>query len=148
MTRGSISQATLDSLRNYVLNKYTCNYAKGKVFNFTKAFLKYLTKTHLDVRYRAFELFLEQPKVPKERKNITSRIVTKEDIDRVLRTITQAQEEGEVGHDLACNFTALVLFGAYTSQRTVATMKKLTVKQFRQALSTKKRVIDIQPWQD
>jgi hypothetical protein len=54
-----------------------------------------LTKTHLDVRYRAFELFLEQPKVLKERKNVTSRIVTKEDIDRVLRSIAQARQEGE-----------------------------------------------------
>jgi hypothetical protein len=139
--------STLDSLRHYVLNKYTCNYAKSKVINFTKAFLKYLTKTRLDVRYRAFELFLERPKA-KERKNITSRIVTNEDIYRVLRTITQAQEKGEIGHDLARNFTALVLFGAYTGQRTEATVKKLTVKQFRQALSTEKPVIDIQPRQD
>jgi hypothetical protein len=116
VTRGTISQATLDSLRNYVLNKYTCNYVKRKVFNFTKAFLKYLTKTRLDVRYRAFELFLEQPKVPKERKNITSRIVTKEDIDNILFTIKQAEEEGEIDHDLACNFTANVLFGAHRSK--------------------------------
>lgn len=96
VTNEEISQATLNSLRNYVLKKYTCKYAKRKVFNFTKAFLKYLTKTRLDVRYRAFELFLEQPKVPKERKNVTSRIVTKEDIGRVFRTITLAQEEGEI----------------------------------------------------
>jgi integrase len=148
VTNGTISEATLDSLRKYVLNKYTCNYAKRKVFNFTKAFLKYLMKTRLDVRYRAFELFLEQPKVPKERKNITGRIVTREDINRVLCTIAQAREKGEIGYDLARNFKALVLFGAYTGQRSEATVKKLTVKQFRQALSTEKSVIDIQSWQD
>jgi conjugal transfer/entry exclusion protein len=72
----------------------------------------------------------------------------KEDIERVLRTITQAQEQGEIDHNLARNFTALVPFGAYTAQRTEATMKKLTVKQFREALNTVKSVIDIQPWQD
>jgi len=116
-----------------VLNKYTYNSTKSKVQNFVKAFLKSLAKTHLDVSYCAFELFLEQPKIPKEQKNIISRIVTKEDIDRVLFTITQAQEEGEIDRKLALNFTALVLFGAYTGQRITATMKKLTVEQFRQA---------------
>jgi len=63
-TSGTISQATLESLRNYTLDKYSCKYAKGKVLNFVKAFLKYLTKTHLDIRFSAFELFLEKPKVP------------------------------------------------------------------------------------
>jgi hypothetical protein len=41
-----------------------------------------------------------------------------------------------------------VLFGAYTGQRPDATVKKLTVKQFREALSTEKPLLDIQPWQD
>ncbi len=143
ITSGTISQVTLESLRNYVLNKDTCNYAKRKVFNFTKAFLKYLTKTHLDVRYRAFELFLERPKVSKERKNIASRIVTKEDIQHILSVIMRGDEEGEIDYDLACNFTALVLFGAYSGQRPDATIKKFTVKQFREALSTAKPVIEI-----
>jgi hypothetical protein len=44
---------------------------------FAKAFLGYLTKTRLE--YQAFNVFLELPKVLKERKNVTNRIVTKED---------------------------------------------------------------------
>lgn len=89
------------------------------------------------------ELFLNSP-TPKEQKNVTSRIITKEDIERILRTITLAQKEGETGHDLAFDFTALALFAAYTGQRTEATIKKLTVTQFRLALNTEKPVIDIQ----
>jgi hypothetical protein len=46
---------------------------------FAKAFLGYRTKTRLDTQYQAFNVFLELPKVLKERKNVTNRIVTKED---------------------------------------------------------------------
>jgi hypothetical protein len=53
---------------------------------FAAAFLKYLAKMHLDVRYRSFELFLERPRRVKVRKNVTNRIVTKEDIESFLTT--------------------------------------------------------------
>jgi hypothetical protein len=39
-------------------------------------------------------------------------------------------------------------FLEHTGQRPDATIKKLTVKQFREALSAEKPVIDIQSWQD
>ena len=56
---------------------------KGETLNFAKAFLKYLTKTRLDVRYQAFEVFLQKPEAPKERKNVTTRIVTKENVGNI-----------------------------------------------------------------
>ena len=46
-----------------------------------------------------------------------------------MLTITNAERKGEINHDPALNFIALVLFGAYTGQRIIATMKQLKVGQ-------------------
>ena len=138
----------MDVLRKFVVTKYQCEYAKGKVLNFAKAFLKYLTKTHLDTRYQAFEIFLQKPKALKERKNVTARIITKEDIANILVHISKAEHEGLISHHKAQQFTAFVLFGAYTGQRTIATMMKLTVGQFRDALQLDKPVLHVESSQD
>jgi len=138
----------MEVLRNFVVSKYKCEYARGKTLNFAKAFLKYLTKTHLDTRYQAFEIFLQKPKVLKERKNLTARIITREDIVNVIAHISKAERDGDIDHRKAQLFTAFVLFGAYTGQRTIATMMKLTVGQFRDALQSDKPVVHVKSQQD
>ena len=87
-TQGAINKSTMEVLHNFVVTKYKCEYAQGKALNFAKAFLKYLTKIHLETRYQAFEIFLQKPKALKERKNLTARIVTKEDIFNVIAHIS------------------------------------------------------------
>jgi len=42
-------------------------------------------------------------------------------------------------------FVVLVLFGTYTGQRTIATAKKLTIGQFRQALCMEKPALEVLP---
>jgi hypothetical protein len=74
-----------------------------------------------------FQLFLEKPRTRKERKNITSRIITKSDIEAILSTIQKTKEEGVIDEDHARQFTAFVLFGAYTGQRSYSTISKLRV---------------------
>jgi len=147
-TKGVISKKTTDAVRAYVFEKYQCDYAKGKVLNFAKRFLKYLTKTTFDTRYVAFELFLEKPKRLKERKLITNKIVTKEDIENVPTVIRQAEHNNEIDHNQSLQFTALVLFGAYTGQRSYSTIKQLIVGQFKAALYNEKPVLHIQSHQD
>ena len=147
-TNGAINKSTMEVLRNFVVSKYKCEYARGKALNFAKAFLKYLTKTHLDTRYQAFEIFLQKPKALKERKNLTARIITREDIVNVIANISKAEQEGLISHRKAQQFTAFVLFGAYTGQRTIATMMKLTVGQFRDALQSDKPVVHVKSPQD
>ena len=94
-TEGEFSKASLETLRDYVLSKYTDICAKQKVLNFAKAFLRYLTKTHFNTRYKEFELFLEMPKAVKESKRITQRIVMTEDIKNVLAAIEIGYENRE-----------------------------------------------------
>jgi hypothetical protein len=52
-TKGELSNTTVDALRQHVLRKYVDVYAKRKVINFSKAFFRYLSKTHFDTRYQA-----------------------------------------------------------------------------------------------
>ena len=93
-TFGTISATTLSDLRTKTLAKYDFESSKSKVFTFAVGFLKYLAKMHLDLRYRSFELFLERPRRIRVRKNVTNRIVTKEDIQSILAYIHRAECRG------------------------------------------------------
>jgi hypothetical protein len=146
-TKGVISKERCDALRLLLSAKYTDVYAPRKVLNFAKAFLKYLAKTHFEMRYQAFDLFLEMPKGLKARKHVTSRIITKEDVENVLSAIQTAYQNNEIDWDHYLHFKAIVLFSAFTGQRP-ATTARLTVGQFKTAISQKKSVIDVLPEQD
>lgn len=52
--------------------------------------LRYMSKACFDERYAAFDLFLELPRSIKERKHVTSRSVTKKDVENLLSTIERA----------------------------------------------------------
>jgi len=86
-TYGIISTIAMDAVRDVASTKYTCVYSKRKILYFTKGLLKYLTKTTFDTRFQAFEVFLAMPRVLKTRKHVTSRIVTREDVENVLKAI-------------------------------------------------------------
>jgi len=131
-----------------VLNKYRSKDSHIKVLSFAKAFLKFLTKARLDTRYYAFEIFLERPRAVKARNNVTSRIITKADIENVLTYIDKEEKEGIISTYRAQQYTAFVVFGAYTGQRSLATMAKLTVGQFREALHSDKPCIEAKSSQD
>ena len=115
----------MERLRSYVLEKYQSSWSKSKILTFAKAFLAYLTKTRLDTSYQAFSIFLELPKVVKERENVTSRIVTKKDVERILGHIHRAECHGIISTSRAEQYTAFTVFGAFTGQRSMATMMKL-----------------------
>ena len=131
-----------------MLNKYRSEWSHIKVFSFAKAFLKYLTKVRLDTRYHAFEVFLDRPRVVKARNNVTSRIVTKEDIQNVLSHVSNAEKDGLISSYRARYYTAFILFGAFTGQRSLSTISKLTVGQFREAIQSDKPCIEVQSSQD
>ncbi|MGZ4928112.1 MAG: hypothetical protein ACXV76_07510 [Halobacteriota archaeon] len=147
-TKGSISKTTIDELRLFVLSKYRSDDSHIKVLSFAKAFLKFLTKARLDTRYYAFEVFLERPRAVEARNNVTSRIVTKGDIENVLAFVRTSEETGLISHQKAQQYVAFILFGAYTGQRSLATMAKLTVGQCREVLRSDKPCIEVKSSQD
>jgi hypothetical protein len=138
-TRGIVSKETMDSVRYIALTKYKSVYSQRKVLYFTKGLLKYLTKTSFYTRFGAFVLFLEMPKVLKTRKHVTSRIVTKEDIENVLKAIEKAFSIGRIDNAHYLNYKAIVLFGAFKGQRPLATIARLTAGQFEEAVKKKKK---------
>jgi hypothetical protein len=147
-TNGIINKHNLDTLRSNTLQKYQSEDARSKMLSFAVAFVKYLTKTRLDNRYHAFSIFLERPKTLKHRKRVTNRIITKQDIDNILAHIKTAESEGRLNMYRAQQYTAFIIFGAFTGQRSNATISKLTIKQFREALQLEKPVIHVTASQD
>ena len=106
-TEGEISKASLETLRDYVLTKYTDICAKRKVLNFAKAFLRYVAKIRFDTRYKEFDFFLEMSKAVKESKRITQRIVIIEDVKAVLAAIEKGHENREFTTRQYQNYKAL-----------------------------------------
>ena len=147
-TKGEISHRTVRVLRESVLAKYASTDSHSKVLNFARSFLKFLAKTKMEPQYTAFDIYLEMPRAVKERKSVTSRIVTKEDIENVLTHIKQAEDRGDISSERASQYSAFVIFGAFTGQRSMATMAKLTVGQFREALQREKPVLEVEFLQD
>ena len=147
-TNGFISVLTLHKLRNYVIEKYRDIDAKRKVLQFARAFLIYMSKISFDQRYAAFNLFLLLPRAIKEQKRVTDRIVTKEDVENVLYSIKTAFENDEIDTDYYLNFRAIMLFGAFTGQRPLATIARLTVGQFRDAIAMDRSIVNVLPSQD
>ncbi len=146
--KGVVSVSTMSALRNGVLTKYRDIYAKRKVLRLARAFLRYMSKIHFDERYTAFDLFLGQPRSVKERKPVTSRIVTRADVENILTAAKQAHHKGDIDTHHYLHYKAIALFGAYTGQRPLATIARLTVGQFKEALEMEKPVLEVLPEQD
>jgi hypothetical protein len=147
-TKGAISHHTVETLRERTLEEYTSTDSHSKVLNFARSFLKFLGTTRAEPRYQTFAPYLELPKTVKERKNVTSRIVTKEDVNNLLQYISKAERGGKISPERSAQYSALVLFGAYTGQRSEATTAKLTVGQFRTTLAADKPVLQVESSQD
>ena len=147
-TKGELSHQTVETLRERTLEEYKSTDSHSKVLSFAKSFLKFLTTTRSEPRYQTFAPYLELPKAIKERKSVTSRIITKEDINNVLQYIKRAERDGKISPERSAQYSAFVLFGAYTGQRSEATIAKLTVGQFREAMAEDKPVLLVDSSQD
>jgi len=147
-THGDVSYETVTALRTFALEKYNSVESHSKVLTFAKSFLTFLTKTKEEPRYQTFAPYLEPPKTVKERKSVTSRIVTQKDITNVLKHIEKAERAGKISPERSAQYSAFVLFGAYTGQRSEATLAKLTVGQFRVAMGSEKPVLLVDSSQD
>jgi hypothetical protein len=148
ITQGTINQATISAVSTHATTEYHSRDSWSKILNFARSFLRYLTKVRFDFRYTNFDLFLEAPKVLKERKTVTSRIVTIDDIRNVIATFSKAHRDGNLDEYRYSQFIAITLFGAYTGQRFESTISRLTVRQFREALNAEPAVLHVQPSQD
>jgi len=144
-TGGVISQETVTRLKNYILANSRSNSNINKLICFGRAFLKHLSKLYLNAHYQAFEMFLAKPKAIKERKVVTDRIIALDDVTNLLNHIVNDYRAGKIKKSNCINYLALVGFGFYTAQRAEATIEKLTVGMFRDALTKEHPVILVPP---
>lgn len=66
----------------------------------------------------------------------------------MLKAIEQARQSGRIDDSHFLNYQALILFGAFTGQRPLATIARLIVGQFKEAVEMEKPVLDVFPEQD
>ena len=147
-TQGIISREVLTGFRDFILSKYSSRDSYIKSVGLLRSFLKYLTKTRMDTRFAAFDIFLEPPKIKKDRKTITTRVVTIDDIKYVLNVIDENERVGELDHDRAMHHRTFILIGAYSGQRPGSTLAKITIGQIRAALAMEKPCIHVLSSQD
>jgi integrase len=141
-TRGEISHQTMTSLRTFVLSKYSSVDAHRKVLGFAVAFLKYLAQVRVDPRFLSFTLYLERPKTTKVRKAITERIVTRADIACLFERIDACAEKGKIRAQKTRNYRAFTLLASYVGLRP-STIQRLTVGQFKAAITEEKPVLHV-----
>jgi len=98
----------------------------------------------MDMRLHAYYSIFEKPKVRREKKLMTSRIITEEDIANTLEAINNDDTLSRATRE---EFIAHILFLAYSGQRPI-TASRLTVKQFRHALRDKPPVLLVEAQQD
>jgi integrase len=142
-TQGIISKDTMNAIREYTLSTYKCHDSWGKIFGFVKSFLTHLTRTRMNSNYQNFDVYIEKPRVRKEIKLLTSRILTTDDVKNALTSI----ESSSLCCEKKQNFKTTLLFLAYTGQR-VITVSRLTVKQVKEALAKTPNVLTVEANQD
>ena len=79
---------------------------------------------------------------------MTSRIITKDDIENILSHIRTLEQDGSISHNRALRYAAFVVFGAYTGQRSLSTISRLMVGQFKDAMESGKPVLCVKSSQD
>ena len=142
-TQGIISKDTMNAIRDYTLSTYKCHDSWGKIFGFVKSFLTHLTRTRMNSNYQNFDVYLEKPRLRKEIKLLTSRILVTDDVKNALTSI----ESSNLPYEKKQNFKTTLLFLAYTGQR-VITVSRLTVKQVKDALAKTPNVLTVEANQD
>ncbi|MGZ4934354.1 MAG: hypothetical protein ACXV49_07635 [Halobacteriota archaeon] len=148
VTAGVVSEDSMTALRDYTLATYSSVESHKKILSFSTAFLRFLSKTTFNQQFQAYAVFLELPKTVKTRKAVTGRIVTIDDIRNVLAYVKRAYDEGRINEHRYRYYTAFVIFGAFTGQRSESTTAQVTVGQFRDALQMDKPVLRVEPQQD
>ncbi len=147
-TRGVVI-GQLTARQVFCLQPNTSAFIQGeKCSILRKVFSKVSRKIMFDTSFRAFELFLEMPKVLKNAQARYKPHCDCGDVENLLKGIEQAFSRGRIDTDHYLNYKAIVLFGAFTGQRPLATIARLTVEQFNEALTMRKPVVDVLPWQD
>ena len=147
ISQGKIYRSTLEEITDYYMNRYPSDSGRDKFFNYTRAFLKYLYKIHMDNFSQSLYTLFEKPRRRREIKLMTQRIMVVEDIQAAIKKIQNAPETDGRKPNWKSNYITAILFLAYTGQRPL-TGAQVTVRQFKVALRQNPPVLTIEAAQD
>jgi hypothetical protein len=147
LSQGRITPRILNDYTDYYMAKSESQDMRNKYYNYAKAFLKYLFKIRMENNILTLIAIFEKPNYRKEIKLMTSRIIVTEDIEHAIQTIRDAPVDYSYRPQWKLNFITALRFLAYGGQRPM-TVQKLTVGQFRKALSQDPPVLKVEAKQD
>jgi len=142
-TEGRITSQRLVNLREEVYSKYKNRDSWSKFLNFGIGFIKHLATTNNDHRFHGFVSYMALPKSRREIKLLTQRIIVDQDVRNALTEI----DKSTLSKIKKTNYTALLLFLAYSGQRAM-TAAQLTIEQFSRAINTNPPVLTVEAHQD
>jgi len=142
-SQGSIQKLKLIDYAQHLFIKYPAYPTRHKHFVYIRNFITHLSKTRDEPFISSLLVYFEMPKVRREMKLLTSRIIIQDDICNVLRVVQLSSLQIQTKQNYAC----AILFLAYSGQR-VITGCRITVQQIRDALNQSPPVLTIQPRQD
>jgi len=142
-TDGVIDKTGLIEYAQYLFKKYPSYSTRHKHFVFVRNFIKNLAQVRDEYQISSFLVYFEMPKVRRETKLLTSRIITQEDVKNALSTI----EQSSLPELTKQNYRYAILFLAYSGQRVIIACR-ITVEQFQEALNQTPPVLVVHADQD
>ena len=143
-THGFLSKITLLALSRYISQNGKSYSTNHKHYVYINNFLKHLALERDRPEIATLSMYFRMPKVRKEIKLVTSRIIVMGDIENSLRAI---EKSTLIDDESKAIYKTLTLFLAYTGQR-VTTVSRLTIGQFREALKMDQPVLTVEARQD
>jgi len=142
-SKGTIEKDRLIDYAQYLFTKYPAYSTRHKHFVYIRNFITHLSRTRDEPFISSLLVYFEMPKVRREVKLLTSRIITQDDVRNALAMIQHSALPGKTKQNYCC----AILFLAYSGQR-VITASRITVGQFRDALNQSPPVLIVQAKQD
>jgi len=113
--------------QNWYKSKYGFE-SQAKYHSTIRNFLEWLYKRTGDPRFRDYKEIFESPK--KESKKLNTILIREVDIHNLIKAIW----EKDPTPYLKLKHISGILFGAYTGQRPISTISRITVDELREAL--------------
>ncbi|MGA2919260.1 hypothetical protein [Methanoregula sp.] len=142
-SHGILEKGKLIEYAQYLFKKYPSYSTRHKHFVYVRNFIKNLAQARDEHQISSLLVYFEMPKVRREIKLLTSRIITQEDVKNALLAI----EKSSLPELTKQNYHCAIMFLAYSGQR-VITACRITAEQFQEALNQTPPVLIVRADQD
>jgi integrase len=143
-TGGILSKESLLALSRNITGNGMSYSTNHKYFVYIKNFIKYLSQARDNPSVANLCMYFRMPKVRREIKMMTPRIIVDADIENALVAFDNATL---IDDESKAIYKTLTLLLAYSGQR-VTTIARITVGQFRKALAQDPPVLTVEAKQD